>query len=120
MDGLSGNDLEYFIQIEGRGNDRGDSMHGGEFVNLAPQLFVGLLIQAPIFDVDSHYSGHDLYKVSLLAAKFAQVDCLHADNADQSLSVAKEDDGYCHQSMIFGAIGANLRREMGVGQGIAY
>src|SRR5712692_1553065 len=120
MDGLSGNDLEYFIQIEGRGNDRGDSMHGGEFVNLAPQLFIGLLVQPPIFDVDSHYSGHDLYKVSLLAAKFARVDCLHTDDADQPLRVAKEDDGYGHQPMIFAAIGANLCREMGVGQGVAY
>src|SRR2546421_294492 len=80
----------------------------GQFVDFAAQLFVCLLIESPIFDVDGDDTGNDLQEVSLRGGKFTRVGRLNADDADETLFVAKEDDRYGHEPMIFGAISAYL------------
>src|SRR5438105_10647022 len=99
MDCLGSNDLQHFIQVKGRSNDRGDAVNGGQFVDFAAQLFVCLLIKSPIFDVDGDDTGNDLQEVSLRASKFTRVDRLDADDANETHGVAKEDDRYSHEPM---------------------
>ena len=83
-------------------------MNSGQFVDFAPQLFVCLLIESSIFDVDGDDTCNHLQEVSLRVGKFTQVLRLDADDANETLCIAKEDDWYGHESMIFSAICAYL------------
>src|SRR5579884_317753 len=115
---LRRDDLEHFVQIK-RGRDNGgDAVNGGKLVDFAPQLFIGLLIEAAVLNVDRDDAGHDLYEAHLIAGKVARLAGLDADNADEALAIAKENDGQRQQPMIVTRVGAGLRGEVLIGQRI--
>src|SRR5579884_1128960 len=79
-------------------------MNGGKLMHLAPKLLVGLLVQASILNIDRNNASDNLDKTDLVARKIARLTSEDANDSNQALSIAEENDRQGHQTMIVGAI----------------
>ena len=68
---LGGDDLQNFVQVECRSDDRRNTMYGSEFMHFAPQLLIRLFIELPVLNVDSKDASDDLHKVDVFTGKVA-------------------------------------------------
>src|SRR6266446_1595371 len=115
---LRGDNLEHAVQFQGGSDDGGHAVNGGEFMHFAPQLFIGLFVESPIFAVDGDNTRNYFDEIHFFRGKIARFEALHTDDADESLDIAKKDDGYDNQAAIFGAIGTRFGGKMRVGNSV--
>src|SRR5581483_4377266 len=89
-------------------------MHGCQLMNLTAQLLVCLFVKAAILNINGNDARNDLNKADLVADKIAWHARLYANDSDEALRVAEEDDGQCHQAVKFDRIGPRLSDKIGV------
>src|SRR5579875_153851 len=93
---LGRNNLQDTIQVKRGGDNTSYAVDCRQFMNLAAELLICLLVKPSILAIDRNNTGHNFKKVYLFTGKIARLHRLHADYADQTLHVTKEDDWQGH------------------------
>ncbi len=93
-------------------------MNGGQFMHFAAQLFVSLFVEPPIFAVDGNDTRNDFDEIHFFGGEVTRFEGLYANDTDEALDIAKENDGQDDETTIFGTIGTGFGGEIGVGDGI--
>src|SRR5258706_2218299 len=117
---LSGDDLEHAVQFQGGSDDGGHAVNGGEFMHFAPELFIGLFVESPIFAVDGDDTSNHFDEIHFFGGKIARFESLHADDADESLDIAQKDDRQDNETAVFRAIGTSFGGKMRVGNSVTH
>src|SRR5258707_4952814 len=71
---LSGDDLEHAVQFQGGSDNGGHAVNGGEFMHFAPELFIGLFVESPIFAVDGDDTSNHFDEIHFFDGEIPRVD----------------------------------------------
>src|SRR5215471_12890548 len=92
LDRLGRDNLQHTIQFESRGYYSGDTVNGSQFMHFASKLFIGLLIESPIFAINGNNTSDDLNKILLPRGEVSRYKRLDADYTDQTFNCTEENN----------------------------
>src|SRR5689334_18631836 len=95
-------------------------MDGGELVYFASQLLVGLLIESPIFAIDSNDPCDDFNKIHLLCGEVSRLERLDADDSYQPFYGAEENDRNGEQPPVLLSTGTRFNSKIRISESILY